>query len=113
MICSICEEVSQVPTGTRIPTAFINTLWDRRLESGRQREICRRGAAQPPPKRMVTVEESTCLVSSGLFAASWNNSFECTGRSHSDEGLRCVFCSAAVWKTATLRSAAAWRRFMV
>jgi hypothetical protein len=22
MICSICEEVSQVPTGTRIPTAF-------------------------------------------------------------------------------------------
>jgi hypothetical protein len=75
--------------------------------------ICRREAAQPPPKRMVTVEESTCLVSSGLFAASWNNSFECTGRSHSDEGLRCVFCSAAVWKTATLRSAAAWRRFMV
>jgi hypothetical protein len=45
MICSICEEVSQVPTGTRIPTAFINTLWDRRLESGRQRElICRRRA---------------------------------------------------------------------
>ena len=39
MICSICEEVSQVPTGTRIPTAFINTLWDRRLESGRQREL--------------------------------------------------------------------------
>jgi hypothetical protein len=38
MICSICEEVSQMPTGTRIPTAFINTLWDRRLESGRQRE---------------------------------------------------------------------------
>jgi len=64
--------------------------------------ICRRGAAQPPPKRMVTVEESTCLVSSGLFSASWNNSFECTGRSHSDEGLRCVFCSAAVWKTSTL-----------
>jgi len=39
MICSICEEVSQVPKGTRIPTAFINTLWDRRLESGRQREL--------------------------------------------------------------------------
>jgi len=40
MICSICEEVSQVPTDTRIPTAFINTtLWDRRLESGRQREL--------------------------------------------------------------------------
>ena len=39
MICSTCEEVSQVPTGTRIPTAFINTLWDRRLESGRQREL--------------------------------------------------------------------------
>jgi len=39
MICSICEEVSQVPTGTRIPTAFISTLWDRRLESGRQREL--------------------------------------------------------------------------
>src|ERR1700685_1878556 len=39
MNCSICEEVSQVPTGTRIPTAFINTLWDRRLESGRQPEL--------------------------------------------------------------------------
>jgi hypothetical protein len=39
MNCSICEEVSQVPTGTGIPTAFINTLWDRRLESGRQREL--------------------------------------------------------------------------
>jgi hypothetical protein len=39
MICSICEEVSQVPTGTRIPTAFINTVWDRRLESGRQRDL--------------------------------------------------------------------------
>ena len=40
MICTICEEVSQGPTDTRIPTAFINTtLWDRRLESGRQREL--------------------------------------------------------------------------
>jgi hypothetical protein len=40
MICSICEEVSQVPTDTRIPTAYINnTLWDRRLESGLQREL--------------------------------------------------------------------------
>jgi hypothetical protein len=39
MICSACEEVSQVPTGTRIPTAFINTLWNRRLESGCQREL--------------------------------------------------------------------------
>jgi len=39
MICSICEEVSQVPTSTRIPTAFINTLWERRLDSGRQREL--------------------------------------------------------------------------
>jgi hypothetical protein len=39
MISSICKEVSKVPTGTRIPTAFINTLWDRRLESGRQREL--------------------------------------------------------------------------
>jgi len=39
MICSTCEEVSQVPTGTRIPTAFINTLWNRRLESGCQREL--------------------------------------------------------------------------
>jgi hypothetical protein len=25
-----------VPTGTRIPAAFTNTLWDRKLESGRQ-----------------------------------------------------------------------------
>jgi hypothetical protein len=39
MICSICEEVSQGPTDTRIHTTFINTLWDRRLESGRQREL--------------------------------------------------------------------------
>ena len=39
MICTICGEVSQVPTGTRIPTAFINTQWDRRLDSGRQREL--------------------------------------------------------------------------
>jgi len=39
MICSICDEVSQVRTGTRIPTAFTNTLWDRKLDSGRQREF--------------------------------------------------------------------------
>jgi hypothetical protein len=70
MICSICEEVSQVPTGTRIPIAFINTLWDRRLESGRQRglDLLPQGSALPP-KRMVTVEESTCLVSSGAICA--------------------------------------------
>jgi hypothetical protein len=28
-----------VPASTRIPTAFANTLWDRRLESGAQREL--------------------------------------------------------------------------
>jgi len=39
MICSICEEVSQGPPCTRIPTAFINILWDRRLEIVRQREL--------------------------------------------------------------------------
>ena len=39
MICGICEEVSRVPASTRIPTAFANTLWDRRLESGAQREL--------------------------------------------------------------------------
>jgi hypothetical protein len=39
MICSICEQVPQLPTGTRIPTAFTNTLWDRKLDTGRQREF--------------------------------------------------------------------------
>ena len=28
-----------MPASTRIPTAFANTLWDRRLESGAQREL--------------------------------------------------------------------------
>ena len=31
--------------------------------------ICRRGAARPLPKRMVTVEESTCLASRGSRSA--------------------------------------------
>ena len=39
MISNICKEVSQVPTGTKIPTAFINTLWDRKLDSSPQREF--------------------------------------------------------------------------
>jgi hypothetical protein len=39
MICSTCEEVLQVPTSTRIPAAFTNALWNRKLESGCQREL--------------------------------------------------------------------------
>jgi hypothetical protein len=47
MICGICEQVSLVPTGTRIPTAFTNNLWDRKLNSGRRVSlICRRRAAR-------------------------------------------------------------------
>ncbi len=70
MICSICEEVSQVPTGTRIPTAFTNTLWARKLDSGRRVSlICRRRATRLPPKRMVTMEESACFVSRGALVA--------------------------------------------
>ena len=64
MICSICEEVSQVPAGTRIPTAFTNNLWDRKVDSGRRVSLsCRRRAARLPPKRMATMKESTYLVS--------------------------------------------------
>jgi hypothetical protein len=64
MICGICEQASQVPTGTRIPTAFTNNLWDRKVDSGRRVSlICRRRAARPPPKRLATMKESTYLVS--------------------------------------------------
>ena len=73
MICSICEEVSQVPTGTRIPTASTNMLWARKLDSGRRVSlICRRRAARLSPTRIATVEESECLVR--RRSRSWDRS---------------------------------------
>jgi hypothetical protein len=69
MICNICEQVSQVPTGTRIPTAFTNTLWARKLDSGLSLSlICRGRAARLPRGRMCHL---TSLVT---------NSYECTVR---------------------------------
>jgi hypothetical protein len=69
MICNICEQVSEVPTGTRIPTAFTNTLWAWKLDSGRRVSlICRRRAARLPSERMCHLRS---LVT---------NSCECTVR---------------------------------
>jgi hypothetical protein len=47
MICGTCEQVSHVPTGTRIPTAFTNNLWDRKPDIGPSREfdLSRQGSA--------------------------------------------------------------------
>jgi hypothetical protein len=68
-----------------------NCLWDRRLESGRQRalDLSPRGSAAASQADGNSGGEHLPREQ-WLFAASWNNSFECTGRSHSDEGV----CSA-------------------
>ena len=74
MICSICDEVSQVPTGTRIPTAFINTLWDRDSKAAVSVNlICRRRAARLPPKRMVAGLRNQLLFPVNKFPVPCNH----------------------------------------